>query len=84
MCHITVSQNDNGLAGFYDNGDGVAREMKWPENLLILSAGGYGHVPVPLFKQSESITNQKPVTSRGNFLSFVGSLRHCSVVSSIE
>lgn len=45
-------------------------------NVLVLSAGGYGHVPVPLFKQDEALNNRKPVEDRSIFLSYVGSLRH--------
>ena len=66
--YITVSQNDNGLAGMEE----IA--MKDFPNVLVLSAGGYGHVPLPLFKQKEQLNNQKPILDRRNFLSYVGSL----------
>lgn len=65
--------------------------VQWP-NILVLSAGGYGHIPIPLLKQVEPLlpmpststdtiaTNQqhyrKPVGERTNFISYVGSLEH--------
>merc|ERR1711879_575826 len=46
--YITVSQNDHGL---------LARssiKMADIPNVLVLSAGGYGHVPVPLLMRLEA------------------------------
>ena len=41
--YVMVSQNDQGIVGNYE---------LWsvPANLLVLSAGGYGHVPIPLIE----------------------------------
>ena len=44
-------------------------------NLLVLSAGGYGHVPVPLLKQPEPPT-QPPMAGRSLLASFVGTTQH--------
>lgn len=68
--YITVSQNDEGLTGKNEF------DMSRFPNVLVLSAGGYGHVPIPLFKQSEKLNNQKSIGDRSNFVSFVGSLGH--------
>ena len=66
--YITVSQNDDGLSGNDE------LEMNMFPNILVLSAGGYGHVPIPLIKQEERLNNQKPVKDRSTLLSYVGSL----------
>lgn len=69
--YITVSQNDEGLMGRRREFDHAALLP----NLLVLSAGGYGHVPIPLFKQDEAVvSNGKPVGSRSIGISYVGSL----------
>lgn len=47
-------------------------------NLLVLSAGGFGHVPIPLMKQEEPAlapaTRNTPPDARRHFVSYVGSL----------
>jgi len=66
--YLTVSQNDDGLTGkceFLNS---------WVPNLLVLSAGGNGHVAVPLFNQPEPVSNEKPMAARKYFMTFVGSL----------
>jgi hypothetical protein len=68
--YITVVQNDQGLPA---NG---AFDQKRTPSLLVLSAGGYGHVPVPLFRQSEPRNNRRPMAERQYLMSFVGSLSH--------
>eukprot|EP00964_Phaeocystis_antarctica_P019048 scaffold10504_cov67-Phaeocystis_antarctica.AAC.5 len=47
VAYITVSQVDAGLTG-----SGKVQMATIP-NLLVLSAGGFGHAAVPLFKQTE-------------------------------
>jgi len=67
--YITVSQNAQGLPG------GKNFDLRQFPNLLILSAGGYGHIPIPLLKQQEKKMNQKKTMSeRSSLLSFAGSL----------
>mmetsp|Transcript_25041 Transcript_25041/g.41542 ORF Transcript_25041/g.41542 Transcript_25041/m.41542 type:complete len:206 (+) Transcript_25041:459-1076(+) len=44
-------------------------------NIVVLSAGGYGHVPIPLLKQDEPPLANKP-PSRTWLASYVGSLYH--------
>jgi hypothetical protein len=68
--YITVSQNAQGLRGFPHS----PFPMKFISNVLILSAGGYGHVPIPLLKQEEPRNNFIPVRDRTIDLSYVGSL----------
>eukprot|EP00571_Detonula_confervacea_P007277 CAMPEP_0172331620 /NCGR_PEP_ID=MMETSP1058-20130122/62017_1 /TAXON_ID=83371 /ORGANISM="Detonula confervacea, Strain CCMP 353" /LENGTH=726 /DNA_ID=CAMNT_0013048889 /DNA_START=121 /DNA_END=2301 /DNA_ORIENTATION=- len=68
VLYITVSQNDEGLPGKNEF------DMATFPNVMVLSAGGYGHVPLPLFKQPESLNNQKQLSQRSIFLSYVGSL----------
>lgn len=68
--YIAVSQNDEGLTGVNE------LLMELIPNVLVLSAGGYGHVPIPLFKQSEPPNNQIAVSSRKYDVSYVGDLSH--------
>ena len=56
VAYITVSQSDNGLSG---NGE---LPMHRIPNVLVLSAGGYGHVPVPLLKQPEAKEGDAPIS----------------------
>ncbi|KAJ1456137.1 hypothetical protein M885DRAFT_518142 [Pelagophyceae sp. CCMP2097] len=69
--YVTVSQNAEGL----EARDALMR--RWftgRGNVLVLSAGGYGHVALPLLKQVEPRNNQRNPADRGFFVSFVGSL----------
>ena len=68
VAYITVSQSDNGLSG---NGE---LPMHRIPNVLVLSAGGYGHVPVPLLKQPEALLPRRPLAQRQWVVSYVGSL----------
>jgi len=66
--YITVSQNDEGLVSkrYF--------QMSEFQNLLVLSAGGYGHVPVPLYKQLGNIDAGKiPMKNRKYIASYMGS-----------
>jgi hypothetical protein len=62
--YVTVSQEDEGLSVVLD-------QQKYP-NVLVLSAGGYGHVAVPLLMRTENISNGKPMDQRQWLMSFVG------------
>ena len=66
--YITVSQNDEGLTGKNE------LLMGRIPNVLVLSAGGYGHVPLPLLKQPEAMLPRVPLKARSLLVSFVGSL----------
>eukprot|EP00408_Alexandrium_pacificum_P009280 CAMPEP_0171230766 /NCGR_PEP_ID=MMETSP0790-20130122/39564_1 /TAXON_ID=2925 /ORGANISM="Alexandrium catenella, Strain OF101" /LENGTH=439 /DNA_ID=CAMNT_0011696985 /DNA_START=84 /DNA_END=1403 /DNA_ORIENTATION=+ len=83
--YVVVSQNAEGLVG-----KGEFRMSEFP-NVLVLSAGGYGHVALPLMKtQGKSSAEageafdrtikkqaeRKPVGGREYFVSFTGSLNH--------
>ena len=67
--YVTVSQNDQGIVGSNEFG------AHWMQNILVMSSGGYGHVPIPLLKSPmEAITNTKlPDIPQVDFC-FVGSL----------
>jgi len=56
VIYITVSMNDNGILYSLDG-----QRVQSYKNILVLSGGGVGHVPVPLLKQEES-TATRPVT----------------------
>jgi len=65
--YVTVVQDDQGLIGPTRAGGGL-------DNVLVLSAGGYGHVPLPLLNQPETLlTNPTPPAQRRLFVSYVGS-----------
>lgn len=69
VLYITVSQNDEGL---------LLPGGVLPSNILVLSAGGYGHVPIPLLKQEENVSvvvdDDKNDARRKWLVSYVGSL----------
>ena len=66
VAYITVSQSDQGLSD-------ILPPDTFP-NVLVLSAGGFGHVPIPLMKQEERRNNRRQ--NRKQFCSFVGTLGH--------
>jgi len=67
VAYITVSQDDLGPSKSADS-------FKRFPNLMVLSGGGYGHVPVPLLiKQLEEI--EVPVSGRKFWMSFLGTLQ---------
>jgi len=73
VLYITLAQNDIGLEGVFD----LRREYP---NILVLSAGGYGHVAVPLLKQEESPLSAEttpprlPLPNRPLLASFTGDI----------
>eukprot|EP00037_Helgoeca_nana_P010933 m.97207 g.97207 ORF g.97207 m.97207 type:complete len:157 (+) comp20510_c0_seq4:925-1395(+) len=67
---ITVSQNDEGIAG----GKHDVLPMSDVPNLLVLSAGGYGHFPVPLLKQPVSPCRSSTPFSRKYDFVFAGTV----------
>mmetsp|Transcript_34777 Transcript_34777/g.63301 ORF Transcript_34777/g.63301 Transcript_34777/m.63301 type:complete len:525 (-) Transcript_34777:10-1584(-) len=69
VLYITVAQNDEGLLAR------VKYPIKEIPNVLVLSAGGYGHVPVPLLKANEKLVHSK-VEDRKYIVSFMGSMGH--------
>jgi hypothetical protein len=69
--YITVNFNDDGL-----NALGKVDHKKLYPNLLVLSAGGHGHVPIPLFRKHEVQNNHVPVANRTIGINYVGSLRN--------
>lgn len=72
--YITVSQGDQGLVGKCE-----FKQSQYP-NILVLSAGGYGHVAVPLLRQEEQwVSNRTPLENRSHLVSFVGSLSTSSI-----
>lgn len=72
VLYITVSQNDDGFPG--DNAD--FQQLQDAYNILVLSAGGYGHVPLPLLKQREEVLPKIPFNNRTHLVSYVGSREH--------
>jgi hypothetical protein len=68
VAYIAVSQNDEGLSGRAE------LPMAAIPNVLVLSAGGYGHVPVPLLKQAEPSLRGTPPNRRRYLVSYVGSV----------
>jgi hypothetical protein len=51
VLYITVSQNAVGITGDDE------LKMESIPNILVLSAAGYGHVPIPLLKQQQMLNN---------------------------
>ena len=73
VMYITVNQNDAGFPGRCSELENLQRNKLF----TILSAGGYGHVPIPLLKQPEPLLAHKPSPSaRPHLLSYVGSQKN--------
>ena len=69
VIYVTVSQNDLGIYGAAN--DFPTSKLN---NILVLSAGGYGHVPIPLLKGTVSpCPATERYTDREFFVSFAGS-----------
>ena len=76
VLYLAVSQCDDGLFGHWPTRAQIKfRQTDFP-NMLVMSAGGYGHVPLPLFKQMEDPVALKPIMDRTYAASFMGSLNH--------
>jgi len=69
VLYVTVSQNDEGIHG--KDSDFNVKELK---NVLVLSAGGYGHVAIPLLKAP--LKRCDPLESRNFLISFPGTVDH--------
>jgi len=69
--YVTLVQHDSGLA--FHCSDFLNEEFP---NILVLSPGGFGHVPVPLFKQKEELNNLKHVGKRAHTVSYVGNRKN--------
>lgn len=69
VAYITVAQNDEGLLAR------ASLKMKDIPNVLVLSGGGYGHVPVPLLKANENLV-EATAADRTYLVSFMGTLGH--------
>lgn len=73
VAYITVVQHDTGLVSSREK---IIKIMKEIPNVLVLSAGGYGHVPIPLFKQPEELLGKrffKALDKRELLTSYMGS-----------
>ncbi|CAJ1416168.1 unnamed protein product [Effrenium voratum] len=71
--YITVVQHDTGIVSSREK---IVNIMKQIPNVLVLSAGGYGHVPIPLFKQPEELLKKdffKDMKDRKMLTSYMGS-----------
>lgn len=64
VAYITVSQSDSGL------------DLPFMQNVVVLSAGGYGNVPVPLLAGPKSVEKLVPMDQRPLLANYVGSLVH--------
>jgi len=67
--YITVCQNAQGMTADSPYG------MDAIPNVLVLSAGGYGHVPIPLLL-AEMTPQSKPLTERSLFAEYEGIFGH--------
>jgi len=67
--YIVLSQNADGFVGRCSE----FQALQDTYHITILSAGGWGHVPIPLLKQPEERRNTIPIAKREHFVSYVGS-----------
>ena len=77
VLYITVSQNPGGLAALDEH-----FSMDKVSNVLVLSAGGYGHVPIPLLLDEQQLNNRKPLRNRKYFANSLGTLEGRGLVRS--
>ena len=75
VLYLALSQNDDSLFGHNRQHWGKFSLQDFP-NLLVMSCGGYGHVPLPLFKQIEAPVQVAPIMERTYAISFMGTLTH--------
>jgi len=68
VLYITVSQNADGFVGRCSEFSDLQSKFQ----ITVLSAGGYGHVPIPLLMQPE-IPVKIPLDKRNHLISYVGS-----------
>lgn len=76
VAYITVVLHATGLVS---NRKKMMKIMDEIPNVVVLSAGGYGHVPIPLFKQPEELLHRrffKAMDTRKLLLSYMGSSHH--------
>ena len=66
--YLTIASSDRGITGMAE------LSMARIPNVLVLSAGGYGHVPVPMFKQAEALAERSPISARSSLVAFAGRL----------
>ena len=69
VIYVTVSQGDSGI--------GCISAKQCLPNVLVLSSGGYGHVPIPLLGREVSLLNNLAPASKSIFpITFVGKSTH--------
>lgn len=69
VLYVTVSQSDSGLRG--PDGEFTESEIS---NILVLNAGGYGHVPIPLLKNPMQTCAPLLAKNRNYFAVFPGTI----------
>ena len=72
VLYITVSQNADGFVGRCEE----FQHLQDKFHITVLSAGGYGHVPIPLLKQQEIRRPKIPLNEREHLISYVGSAKN--------
>lgn len=72
VLYIIVNQNSQGVPG----GTDLGFQMVDIPSVLVLSGGGYGHVPLPLLKQPEAPCAPSKPSARPFGIAFVGTVRH--------
>lgn len=75
VLYVTVSQNDNGINNINERAFPVP-ELTW--NIFVMSAGGFGHMPIPLLIQEQPV---RPLPQEYSLLvSFVGTMHGWSSI----
>lgn len=72
--YVILVQHDDGLAANHHAFKHMERNHP---NLLVFSAGGYGHIPVPLpLRPMHLVLEKKPAKERQFFANYVGTIGH--------
>ena len=66
VLYFTVSQDNHGITA-------LSRRFR---NILVFSAGGEGHVPLPLIKGDNAYVDYKAVYPKRDSIAFLGSVNH--------
>ena len=76
---MTVAQHDCGVLGTWCKAEGEqvpAPLARLVRNIFVFSAGGYGHVPIPLIRSSMPVEAPGAPKDRRYWVSFAGTVGH--------
>ena len=79
VAYVTVAQHDCGILGTWCKAEDEqvpAPLARLVRNIFVFSAGGYGHVPIPLIRSSMAVEAPEAPKDRRYWVSFAGTVGH--------